>query len=935
MRKRLSSLLLAVVLILSCVIPVYASADASVPKAYTPDYKVSYYAFDCFNMMDESGRLYGYGYEMMQDISKYMQSTFSYIGFDKSAKECEEMLRNGELDIYTAARLTPEREAEFAFSKHPAITAKTCMNVKVGNNKVVSGDYSTYDGLRIGLLTRHTYNDRFKAFVEQKGFSCEIVYYDTPTELTNALIANDVDALVNSYISTPEDEQIVEDFGETPYYFMARKEDQSVIDNIDRAIDAMNIKTPNWRSDLYNTYYGSQSSNTKLTADEEALLEQMRSEKTVIRAVMNPDNNPYSWYENGKACGIAADILVSTADRLGLAYEILPVSDKKEYEEVLVSGDVDIWMDAKSYYGDSGDYKYKITSPYITTTVSIVRKRGSTAKINRIAVIGDDIDMNETIRYVWPNATIVRVDSTHDCVEEIVSGRVDGALLLSYTAQKLARNDAQNRLSVDIVPGAVTNLHMGINSRDNYNFYGLWEKTLEDTSSQYSYEIVQNYLESEKEPTFIAYLFDNPVYLFISVVVVCLLIFAILWNIQSITAKNRQRRISEQLSVALADARKANDAKVNFFSKMSHDIRTPLNVVLGMTQIARKYKYDHMKLDNALDNITTEGTYLLTLINSILDVNQLEYGHIELNNKAFSISECMRESVELLTPLAQKKSQKITTECEIDDENSVVVGDPGRYSQIIVNIVSNAIKYTEPGGKIKVSLVVMQDNNYRFICEDNGIGMTKEFIEHICDEYARAEDSRTSVVEGTGLGMSVVKGFTDLMHGRLTVESELGKGSVFTVDIPFETASLKQRERILHPVSENMDIDSNYVGKKVLLVEDNALNAEIAMELVQSMGFTVDWAENGKIGVDKYMQSDINEYMAIFMDMQMPVMDGIEATKCIRRCDRADNHIHIFAMTANTFESDRRECIKAGMDGYISKPVSLKEIREVIKDKCI
>lgn len=240
---------------------------AAVPREATPEYKVAFYASACYNMQDENGKKYGYGYDMMQGISKYLQCTFSYVGYDKSAKECEEMLCNGELDIYTAAKITPEREKDFAFSSHPAITAKTCMNVKRGNNKVIAGDYSSYNGLKIGLLQRHTYNNRFIAFTKEKGIDCEIVYYSTPTELSKALIDGEVDALVNSYIRTPEDEMTVEDFGETAYYFMVRKEDSFLVDEIDAAIDEMNIETPNWRSDFYNYYYGSQNSNTELSKE--------------------------------------------------------------------------------------------------------------------------------------------------------------------------------------------------------------------------------------------------------------------------------------------------------------------------------------------------------------------------------------------------------------------------------------------------------------------------------------------------------------------------------------------------------------------------------------------------------------------------------------------------------------------------------------------
>lgn len=906
--------------------PAYA---ASVPKTETPDYRIGFYAFDNYHMQDADGRRYGYGYEMMQSVANYMQCTFSYIGYDKTSPECEEMLRNGEIDILTATKITPERQKEFVFTKHPAITATTCMDVKAGNTKVIAGDYSTYDGLRVGLLRRHTYNGSFEDFAKEKGFSCEIVYYDTPTELTNALIHDEVDALVNSYIRTPEDERVIENFGQTPYYIMARKEDKALLDQIDHAIDCMNVDEPNWRSDLYNRYYGAQDSNMEYTKEENALLTQMQNDEVVIRGVMNPEGNPYSWYENGQARGIAADIFRETAKRLGLDYEIIPVTDRKQYEEVLSSGEVDVWMDLDSFYEEEGTRKYKITDPYLTTTVSVLKRRGATGRIRKLAVADDHIATNRIIKETWPGAAVMLTDSSAQCVRMVLNDEVDGALLMSYTAQKLARDDVQNRLTVEIVPGASLGLSMGVNAQDAVAFYGLWKKALKETADTAGAEIVQSYIEGAAAPTMLGYLFDHPSYLVLLMVSVFLTAFFVLLYLQSVRSRNQQERISRELADALAKAKEANEAKQDFFSKMSHDIRTPLNVVLGMTQIAQKYKNDGLRLGRALDSITSEGNHLLSLINSILDVNQLEHGHVELQENAFSPVECVYSSVEILRPLAEQKEQSLTVVC--DEPGGIVLGDANRLAQIMINIISNAIKYTAEGGKIEVSITHLPQNRYRFCCKDNGIGMSEEFQQHLFEDYTRAEDSRISKIQGTGLGLSVVKGFTDLMQGTLQVESKEGVGTVFTVEISFGQASAAQQQELLER-SRTEDLNGKkYAGKRVLLVEDNALNAEIAMELLQSIGFVVDWADNGQAGVEQYEASVTGAYYAIFMDMQMPVMDGVEATRTIRKSRRKDHNVPIFAMTANTFTSDRNCCMEAGMNGYIAKPIHVKEIMEALK----
>ena len=926
-RQKILTTIFTLLLVICSVVPAYAS---ELSRQETPDYKVAFFAFDCYNMQDENGKKSGYGYEMMQGLAKYMQCTFSYVGYDTPASECEDQLRNGEIDLYTAAKKTPEREAEFAFSTHPSITSTTCMNVKVGNNTISGDDYSTFNGIRIGLLQRHTYNDKFLAFIAENNIDCEIVYYDTPTELTNALVNDEVDALVNSYIRIPEDEQVIMDLGETPYYIMARREDQALIDELDQAVDAMNIATPNWRTELYTKYYGSQEVNTEFTTEEQAYLDKIQSEHKVIRAVVHPDASPYAWYDGDTATGMLVDIFKKTADALGLDYEIIPVETQEDYIQLLNSGDIDVWIDAFGYYDDTLDCKYKITSSYLTSTASILRGRSDSEKIEHLVIPKslNNIAIKDIISSTWPDAEVTVLDSTEQCKQSVLSGHATGALLMSYTAQKIAHEDLQNRLRVDIVPGASAQFQMGINANIDRAFYGLWEKTLANVSSNTSANIVQSYLDETTTQNPAAYLFDHPAYLIILSIGAALLVCMILLYVQSVKSKNRQLKIAGELALALEEAQKANDSKQNFFSKMSHDIRTPLNVVLGMTQVAQKYKHDPKRLEDALSNITSEGNYLLVLLNSILDVNQLEHSYIELAKDPFSPAATLRESLQILLPLAQKKEQNLTVDCNCDD--CVVLGDANRLKQIIVNIGSNAIKYTPAGGEIHLKMEVLPDHYYRFTCTDNGIGMTPEFVQHICEDYARAEDSRVSKIHGTGLGMSIVKGFTDLMGGNLQIMSEPANGSTFIVEIPFPDASESQREKVLHPVQEEDPKDAVYHGRTVLLVEDNALNAEIAMELLQSIGLNVDWAENGKIGVELYQKSEINEYFAIFMDMQMPVMDGLEATQIIRSSDRADHTIPIFAMTANTFSVDRQKCRDSGMNGYIPKPVSLTTIKKTL-----
>lgn len=435
------------------------------------------------------------------------------------------------------------------------------MNVKVDNTKIEAGNYSTYDGLIIGLLRRHTYNDKFLQWADSKGFSYEIKYYSTPTELSKALVNGDVDALVNSYISTPKDETIIENFGETPYYIMVRKEDQFLVDDIDRAIDQMNIEKPDWRSDLYNEYYGAQASNTELSDSEQALLNRLQAENAVIKAVLAPDSAPYSYYENGSSQGITAEIFKETAKRLGLEFEFIPVANKEEYIDILNSGNADVWLDSDIENPTVGDVRYRTTEPFLKTSVFLLRNRRATSRIQKLVVISYDSVVKDIISANWPDAELITTDTMEQCVKTVISCDADGALLTSYTAQKLARDDVQNRLRTDIVQGSFVELQMAVNASIDRDFYGLWSKTLASVSEEVQDNIIQKFVDESPTTTWLQFLFDHPfVWVLLMAAVMASISFGILYT-QSVKSRNKQKAISNELAKALEEANAATVAK--------------------------------------------------------------------------------------------------------------------------------------------------------------------------------------------------------------------------------------------------------------------------------------------------------------------------------------------------------------------------------------
>ncbi len=328
-----------------------------------------------------------------------------------------------------------------------------------------------------------------------------------------------------------------------------------------------------------------------------------------------------------------------------------------------------------------GETYYRTTEPYLRTTVSMLRQRRASSQVKKLIVLSNDRTVKELVSANWPDAEIISAGTTEQCVKSIILGEADGALLVTYTAQKLAREDVQNRLRTDIVQNASVELRMAVNADIDRDFYGLWSKTLLTVSGEVQDNIIDKYVEMPAEKYSLRqYIFDHPIIWVLIAAVILSIVFLAVMNAQSVKSRNKQKAISDELALALEEAKEATAAKNEFFSKMSHDIRTPLNAVLGMSQIAQKYIDDPKRLNEALDSISSEGNYLLSLIDSILDVNQLEYGSLELNASPFDLTKCVKDSIDLLIPVARRTDRKLTLNCNCGE--AVVIGDSGRLSQI-------------------------------------------------------------------------------------------------------------------------------------------------------------------------------------------------------------------------------------------------------------
>ena len=408
----------------------------------------------------------------------------------------------------------------------------------------------------------------------------------------------------------------------------------------------------------------------------------------------------------------------------------------------------------------------------------------------------------------------------------------------------------------------------------------------------------------------------------------------VLYVVRDITEeKLRELMYQKQLKASMEDAQRANISKTAFLQRMSHDIRTPLNGIVGMIHIAEKHKNDVAKLREFRQKVLQSTDYLQKLINNVLDISKLESGSLMLEYKSFDLVELLSNNMTVVAMSAYENGVRFEGGVEANTiRHRYLIGSPVHLSRVLMNLASNAIKYNHFHGTVNVHCEELSDDGnmavFKFVCSDTGLGMSEEFQKHAFDVFAQEGKQSTTTFSGSGLGLSIVKDIVERMGGTIELESEENVGSTFTVTVPFEIDYLvENNDSQKDSYSQDMDLS----GKRVLLVEDNVINMEIAHEILGEEHLNITEAKNGKEALEIFQNSRLDEYDVIIMDVMMPVMDGLEATKAIRMLEREDaKKIPIIAMTANAFEEDRKACLEAGMNEHIGKPIDIPRLKRAI-----
>ena len=928
---------LAVLLLLACLtVLLPARARAAYDPEQREKVRVGFFAMDGYHMMDENGGRGGYGYEFLQLISRYLDVDFEYVGYDKSWAEMQTMLENGEIDLLTSARKTPEREEKFDFTR-PIGTSSAILTVRSDNTKIVMHDFSTYDGMRVAMLKKNSRNADFEEFAHENGFSYESVYFSSLADMTDALQAGEVDTIVTSSLRQTQNERIIEKFSSTEFYAIVKKGNTKLLEELNYAIDQMNATEGDWRTDLHNQFYENYNNrNLTFTETEKAVIQEYSDPNAPLTVICDPTRYPYSYVEDGAVKGILPDYFKSLAEYAGIAYEFIPCETREEYLNHRADGTADLCIDYRINSQNNAEMPNSaVTAPYLTLRMAMVTRSDFSGEIKVVSTVDQSAVFDESYAQ---NAEKLVCDSREEAVAAVLNKKADAAFLYYYTAQALVNREHSGTLTCTLLEETTYNYHIVVSQRASHLLAGILTKAIyampnsliEDISGEYTFY-------QAKDLTFLMLLEMYPgVFVGIAAALVVLLVIFMTGKIhtQKKIAKVANQR-AEEMSALAEKAEAANKAKSLFLANMSHDIRTPINGIVGLLKIDEAHFENAELLRANHKKMMVSADHLLSLINDVLQMSKLEDGETVLTHEWIDLRALTSDIVTIVIDRATEAG--IIWDYERGKANipyPYIYGSPLHIRQIFLNIYSNCTKYNRPGGKITTIVDSLGDKDgictYRWTITDTGVGMSKEFLDRIFEPFSQEKSDARSVYQGTGLGMSIVKHLIEQMHGTIQVTSEVGVGSTFVLTIPFEIAPPPAQVPVQEAAAE-----ASIRGLRLLLAEDNELNAEIAQTLLMDKGAQVTVVGDGQQAVDAFRNAPPNTFDAILMDIMMPVMDGLTATRTIRALDRPDaKTVPIIAMTANAFEEDAQRCLEAGMNVHLPKPLEIKKLVTAIARCC-
>ena len=917
--------MLCLLLLLPALFPVKAAAETAPAKVV----RVGSFE-DTFNYVNEKGARKGYGYELLQTLSGYTGWQFEYVTCDWS--DCFEKLKNGEIDIMGDISYTEDRAEEMLFSDEPMGEEKYYLYADLSRADISASDYKTLNGKKIGVLMGTEPEVMLTEWEEKYDLKTQHVNISNNEDVKQKLANHEIDCFVSLEESfwTELGISTITCVGKSGIYYAINKDRADIKEELDNAMRALEDADPFYTADLYKRYF-SMDYTPILTGEEKAWLK----EHGVIRMGFLASDSGVSTYNpsTGEITGTITDYIQFARDCLGnqeLEFQMVGYDSKEAELDALKSGEIDMVFHFDQSPNLAEEYRVACTNTTWTSNMMAVtnKQHFNENQANRVAVPQNKLSLTRYLAVYYPQWEIVDCAAQEDAARLVKDGQAD--CFVTGVSSQENYSKKYDFYSVPL-PNPARSC-FAVNS-GNRHLLSILNKTIKAMPINMLTGSLAMYKSSSRKVTLSEFIRDNFfMVLLVSSIFVAVILLAILKLLRKARkaeaaarkAANDTQELNEKLQIAAENAESANLAKSTFLFNMSHDIRTPMNAIIGYADLASRHSDDPEKLKKYMENIQVCGQNLLMLLNNVLDLARIENDKTEMEYSVSDIEKDFRNCIAMFRNQADSKGQTLTVTTHL--LHPYVYVDIPHLTEVCTNLVSNAVKYTGAGGTICCD-ITQKPGEKEGWCDtvvtvaDNGIGMSQEFQKHIFEPFERERTSTVSKVEGSGIGMGIVKKLVGLMGGTVAVESKIGVGSTFTVTIPCRIAS--EDETQAKRAADTADRES-LRGTRILLTEDNDLNAEIATELLQEEGCTVDRAKDGVECVDMLEKAANGTYQIILMDIQMPVMNGYDAAKKIRRMDDPQKaNIPIVAMTANAFSEDKQVALDAGMNDHIAKPIDM------------
>ncbi len=897
---------------------------------------------DTFDYVDEYGVRRGFGYELMQALAGYTGWKFEYVKCDWS--NCFDKLENGEIDIMGDISYTDEREQKMLYSEEPMGEENYILYADLSDTDVVTSDFRSMDGKRVGVLLGTEPEVMLTEWENKNGIHTEHVNVYNNDDVEKKLADHEIDCFVSLEESFWSEQGIssVTTVGKSGIYFVINKERSDIKAELDWAMRQLEQDSPFFRADLYKKYFALDYSQS-LTGKEKAWLEEHGSIRIGFM-----DNAPSVFSmdeETSRLTGTLSEYISYAVDCLGNQTLKFDIQAYENYEE-MIQALQDHEIDMIYYVGRNPDFaeKHGFTLTNAAWTYSLMavtdEQHFNENEVYTVAVPGKNEALKQHIVFSYPQWRLVSYDSLPDAADMLMNEKADCFILGTSKALKYDNHQDFKSIPLTKTMEACFAVRNGEGT-----LLTILNKTLKTMPSDMIMSALAIYDSTADKVTFSDFIKDNLPVVFLTSgiftfsiigVVLVLLRKARKAEASAKLAADDTQKLNDRLETALKKAEAASLAKTRFLNNMSHDIRTPMNVILGYAQLMEEElkEKDLPETKEHLEKLQQSGKLLLSIINNVLDMARIESWKMEID-ESYSRIEDIRQSVFTVFD-AEARKKKIAFRYSVSVEHEHVLTDVTKVKEIFVNILSNAMKYTPSGGSVTVSLEELpcDEPGYMIVrtrVSDTGIGMSQDYLTRIFEAFTREKNTTRSKIAGTGLGMSIVKRYVDLLGGTIQVESELGKGSTFTVTLRLKIAdeSYYENRQIENPETGTEILE----GRNILIAEDNDLNAEIAEAVLKRAGLKTERVVNGIQCVNMITKMPAGTYDMILMDIQMPEMDGYEAARAIRQLpDREKACIPIIAMTANAFEEDKKDAMAAGMNGHMAKPIQVEQLLSMLAE---